>query len=343
MSIKVSAIVPVYNVEKYLDSCISSIINQTLKEIEIILVDDGSPDNCPILCDKYLKIDHRIRVIHKKNEGLGLARNSGLEIASGEFVVFIDSDDIIDKSMLLDLYNKCKIHNLDSCSCCFTRFNETSSNIISEGSNRFTAFDGKERVKDYLFSMIGTKPESKKDSLFTISACKTMYSLKIINQYNLRFLSEKQYASEDAFFNVAFYAHASKVGFTPEGYYHYRVNNNSISQTYPPHKYKAMINCSYLMKDYLAMYFNWNDYEYTYKRFLFRNLKVILKKETLSTNNSNLERIKRIRYCLNEDVFKPLFINYPIGKWAFQQQIYYILAKYNMSVLLYLLIKLARK
>lgn len=341
--IKISVIIPIYNVEIYLDKCINSVINQTIKEIEIILVDDESPDNCPYICDKYSEIDNRIRVIHKKNGGLGLARNSGLEIAQGEYVAFIDSDDIIDENMLFDLYNKCKKHNLDSCSCCFTRFNEISSSIMPEGANQFTIFDGKERVRDYLFSMIGARPEYKKDSLFTISACKTLYSLKLINQYKLRFLSEKLYASEDAFFNVDFYAHASKVGFTPEGYYHYRVNNNSISQTYPTHKYKAMINCSYLMKDYLAKYFNWNDYEYTYKRFLFRNLKVILKKETLSINNLKSERIKKIRYCLNEEVFKPLFINYPIGKWAFQQQIYYILAKYNMSVLLYLLIRLARK
>lgn len=339
----VSVIVPIYNVELYLEQCINSILKQTLHKIEIILIDDESPDNCPYICDKYSKIDNRIKVIHKKNEGLGLARNSGLEIAQGEFVVFIDSDDIIDENMLQDLYNKCKKHNLDSCSCCFTRFNEIYSNIIPEGTNQFTVFDGKDMVKDYLYSMIGSKPECKKDSLFTISACKTLYSLKLIKEYNLRFLSERLYASEDAFFNVDFYAHASKVGFTPEGYYHYRINNNSISQTYPDHKYNAMINCSYLMKDYLAKYFNMADYEYTYKRFLFRNLKVILKKETLSTNKTISKKVNKIKLCLNEEVFKPLFTSYPIEKWAFQQQIYYILSKYKMSILLYLLIKLTRK
>ena len=80
---KVSIIVPVYNVENYFDRCINSLINQTLREIEIILVDDESPDNCPEMCDKYAEKDSRIKVIHKKNGGLGFARNSGLDIAAG--------------------------------------------------------------------------------------------------------------------------------------------------------------------------------------------------------------------------------------------------------------------
>ena len=100
---KVSIIIPVYNVEKYLDKCIQSAINQTLQDIEIILVDDESPDNCPQMCDDYAKRDGRIKVVHKKNGGLGFARNSGLEIATGEYVTFLDSDDFVD----LDTYEVC--------------------------------------------------------------------------------------------------------------------------------------------------------------------------------------------------------------------------------------------
>lgn len=91
--IKVSIIVPIYNVEKYLCRCMDSLLNQTLKDIEIIMVDDGSPDNCPQMCDEYAKKDSRVKVIHKKNAGLGEARNSGLKIISGKFVAFVDSDD----------------------------------------------------------------------------------------------------------------------------------------------------------------------------------------------------------------------------------------------------------
>ena len=90
----ISVIVPIYNVSRYLDRCMESLLHQTYKNIEIIMVDDGSPDDCGKKCDRYAAEEPRIKVIHKKNAGLGMARNSGLEIAEGEYVMFIDSDDI---------------------------------------------------------------------------------------------------------------------------------------------------------------------------------------------------------------------------------------------------------
>lgn len=93
MSDLVSIIVPIYGVEEYLNKCINSIINQTYKNLEIILVDDGSPDKCPEICDAFEKKDDRIKVIHKKNGGLSDARNAGLDIAHGDYFVFVDSDD----------------------------------------------------------------------------------------------------------------------------------------------------------------------------------------------------------------------------------------------------------
>ena len=95
----ISVIVPIYNVEEYLNECVDSILNQTYKNLEIILVDDGSTDKSGIICDDYAKIDSRIKVIHKKNGGLSDARNVGIDRALGEFIIFIDSDDYIDHSM----------------------------------------------------------------------------------------------------------------------------------------------------------------------------------------------------------------------------------------------------
>lgn len=92
----ISVIVPIYKVEEYLSRCVDSIINQTYKNLEIILVDDGSPDNCSKICDDYAKVDSRIKVIHKKNGGLSDARNAGMKVATGEYISFIDSDDWID-------------------------------------------------------------------------------------------------------------------------------------------------------------------------------------------------------------------------------------------------------
>ena len=92
---KISIIIPVYNVEKYIDKCIDSIVNQTYQNLEIILVDDGSPDNCPKMCDEWAKKDDRIKVIHKANGGVSSARNVGIEQAQVEYICFVDSDDYI--------------------------------------------------------------------------------------------------------------------------------------------------------------------------------------------------------------------------------------------------------
>ena len=101
----VTVVIPIYNVEKYLDRCINSIVNQTYKNREIILVDDGSPDNCPKICDAWAKKDDRIVVIHKENGGVSSAHNKGLDVATGDYITFVDSDDFIEDDMLSSLFN----------------------------------------------------------------------------------------------------------------------------------------------------------------------------------------------------------------------------------------------
>lgn len=115
----ISIIVPVYKVEKYIHKCISSIINQTYSNIEIILVDDGSPDNCAKICDEYALKDKRIKVIHQKNMGLSEARNRGIEISKGEYIGFVDSDDYIEPTMFQDLYNAIIDNDADISICNF--------------------------------------------------------------------------------------------------------------------------------------------------------------------------------------------------------------------------------
>ena len=113
MGDKISIIVPVYKVEAYLSECIESIINQTYRNLEIILVDDGSPDKCGEICDEYAKKDERIHVIHKKNEGVARARNDGIEYAGGDYISFIDSDDWIAENAYEVLYQGLKQYDAD--------------------------------------------------------------------------------------------------------------------------------------------------------------------------------------------------------------------------------------
>lgn len=129
---KISIIVPVYNVEKYLDRCIKSILNQTYKDFELILINDGSTDNSGNICDEYKKIDNRIVVIHKKNGGTSSARNDGIDIAKGKYIGFVDSDDYIEENMYYELYNDIKINNSDISIC---KYIEMDDNTIKHRGN----------------------------------------------------------------------------------------------------------------------------------------------------------------------------------------------------------------
>ena len=139
----ISVVVPIYNVENYIKKCVDSILSQTYKNLEIILVDDGSPDRCGEICDKWTKKDNRIKVIHKENGGLSDARNSGIEIAKGDYLSFIDSDDYVNKDFIKILYNLLiEDKNLrKKLSCNLKKENEASS--ILEIKKLYEVIEGK--------------------------------------------------------------------------------------------------------------------------------------------------------------------------------------------------------
>ncbi|WP_294101981.1 glycosyltransferase [uncultured Ruminococcus sp.] len=125
----ISVVIPVYNVEKYLERCVKSVVEQTYENLEIILVDDGSTDSSGELCDKIALTDDRIKVIHKENGGLSSARNAGIEVANGDYIGFVDSDDYIEKDMYLTLIAPTYEHDVDMCSC--TMKDVYSSHVVN--------------------------------------------------------------------------------------------------------------------------------------------------------------------------------------------------------------------
>ena len=145
----ISLIIPVYKVEKYSEKCIQSVINQTYENLQIILVDDGSPDNCGKICDEYAKKDHRIEVIHKSNGGLSDARNKGLEIAKGEYIGFVDSDDYIEADMYEVLYNLLKQYNADVSICNFYTVSQGKISI-KNADNGINEYNRIEILKEIL-------------------------------------------------------------------------------------------------------------------------------------------------------------------------------------------------
>lgn len=242
---KISVIVPVYNTEKYLKRCIASIINQTLDEIEIIIVDDGSKAECALLCDKLSATDSRIKVIHKKNAGPGFARNSGLEVAEGEYVGFVDSDDYIEAQMYETLYSAAMKYNADLAvsGLCFVggnMFSKTGEFIKKSYFDEDTVFK-KEGMKKLLLGVVGALPNEPDDSRYGVSTCKNLFRRSVIEKQNIRFLSQRKIMSEDTLFMVDYIKSAKVAVGVPGAYYCYCRNDDSVSKSYNSEHFKNSI------------------------------------------------------------------------------------------------------
>lgn len=167
----ISVIIPVYNTEKYLDKCVESFINQTFRNIEIILVDDGSIDNSPFICDEFAKKDSRIKVIHKKNGGLSDARNVGIENVSGNLITFFDSDDFVDSDYIEYLYNLKNKYKTDVSVCAYNVVDEKGRILFNVKSNEEEVLN-----KEYFFSKM-----LNEDGI-TVSACFKLYNKKLFDE-----------------------------------------------------------------------------------------------------------------------------------------------------------------
>ena len=222
----VTIVVPVYNVEQYLDRCIESIVNQTYNNIEIILVDDGSPDNCPQMCDDWARKDNRIKVIHKENNGLGMARNSGIEIATGSYILFVDSDDYIAPQTI----EKCiaEFDRMQSDVVMFGRFETYADGTIKEKPivTDECYFCNEQVLNDILPGLFTYKRATG------VSSCCKMYNLNLIKDANITYKSEREILSEDAIFNLELFYYVKSVSVIRECFYYYFKNNNSLSRGY---------------------------------------------------------------------------------------------------------------
>lgn len=173
MTPKISVIVPVYNVEKYLQRCVNSLISQTYSNIEIILVDDGSPDGSPAICDEYAQTESRIKVVHKKNGGLSSARNAGIEIASGDYLTFVDSDDWIARDTIQYSFDKIKEYSADVVQNEF-KMVYSQEEAIENPSETVDVFEGKEILQHYLRQSTIDGSYSVCRCLFPSAAIKTV-------------------------------------------------------------------------------------------------------------------------------------------------------------------------
>lgn len=238
----VSVIVPVYNVEKYLEKCINSIINQTLKEIEIILIDDGSTDNCPRIIDEYAKRDKRVIAVHKENGGQGSARNAGLDIASGEYIGFVDSDDWIDLNMYEELY-KDIIKNNSDISICGRRVVDENNKLKGEVKLINEVINLNEFGLDKYIT-------SKLLSPHTVVVYNRLYRRCIIERNDIRFKSVDEVGSEDALFNYCILFNTKIISSIDKVFYNGLERSGSTARTYKFGSMNKTANLMECMKSY---------------------------------------------------------------------------------------------
>ena len=215
----ISIIVPIYNVEKYLDRCINSIINQSYKNLEIILVNDGSTDDSLKICEKYKLIDNRIKIINKKNGGLSDARNYGIDVAKGKYISFVDSDDLIHIDMYKILYDVISTKNSDIAICRYKKFNINNGNYI--------IYDSKKKKRNIKFNCVSNEYALGKclnTKQFTVSAWSKLYKRELFN--NLKFPVGTE--MEDWAIIVDLMIKSKKVVMINQKLYYYFYRNNSI-------------------------------------------------------------------------------------------------------------------
>ena len=215
---KISVVVPVYNVEKYLKECIDSIINQTLEDIEIICVNDGSTDSSLEILNDYAKKDSRIIVINKSNSGYGHTMNMGLNAATGEYIGIIESDDFADKNMFEDLYKLAKEYDADIVKGDW--YNYWSKNKFARKNNRISSAKALKLTNSKLDkSLLRINP----------SVWSAIYKKDFLNKYNIRFLETPGASYQDLAFSFKIFALAEKVILTDKAYLYYRQDNMNSS------------------------------------------------------------------------------------------------------------------
>lgn len=212
----VSVIVPVYNVEEYLEECVDSLLNQSYKNIEILLIDDGSTDSSGAICDEYAKKNDCVSAYHKKNGGLSDARNYGLERINGEYVSFVDSDDYVDSDFILELINACKSYNTNI-SCVRWKPTEECEKVDIKVTGNTTVLDS----EIVLMEMIGPIKYG-----ITVSVWDRLYRRELID--GMKFPVGKCY--EDILFSTKAIIKASKIVYIDKELYNYRVRKGSITR-----------------------------------------------------------------------------------------------------------------
>ena len=318
MEEKISVIIPVYNVEKYINKCVDSIINQTYKNLEIILVDDGSTDNSGKICEEYKIIDHRIKVVHKENGGLSDARNKGIEIATGRYIGFVDSDDYIEKDMYSNLLNELKVNNADISVCKYKKVTEDYNKC-----DYVQSYENKIRILDNITAIELLISDSYMDNY----AWNKLYKKELFE--NVRYPYGKK--MEDLGTTYKIFDRAKKIVYTNYIGYFYLQRKNSILHSIDTDfvkDLKELINERYIdiINKYPELKVKADINRLKYIKIYFMHI----------AKNNRSELIKEKEYKEEYEFFKKNYKKYKkeLLKYSFKENILYCIFNYNLKLFL---------
>lgn len=301
--VKVSVIVPIYNVEEYINKCIDSILNQTFKEFELILVNDGSTDNSGNICDTYKSIDDRVRVIHKDNGGLSDTRNFGIKSATGEFLYFIDGDDFIHEDTLESMYNSIIKTNSDIAICNMIRY------YGEKDTEKFYSPVGKIKVLDENYRF---------ETLRQPSVCNKMFKSILFN--NIKFPLKKYY--EDTFVYHELLFKANRVVLTGKDSYYYRSRRGSIISGGYNKKYFDFIEAVYLR----ALFLDKNNvHNYADEAYLHLYSSLATAYKNIEANEDEVERLLKKSKLRYNEIFKRIITD---NHFSINQKIRFVILRY---------------
>lgn len=307
--VKLSVVVPVYNVEKYIGEMIDSLISQTLKDLEIILVDDGSPDNSGAICDQYAVRDSRIRVLHKKNGGVSAARNDGLDMATGEWIIFCDSDDWVET----DAFEK------------MIQVGESTGADVVLGDMRLIFGEQKKNAPFFKDDFV-TNDQKILDDLIRVDMCRAycfnppqggpapgyggpwnkMVQRKILTDNGIRFDSRLKGICDDILYTAYIYAVAQKIAYSHILVYNYRQLQASITNSFKANMPEINRAIFTAWEEFLSKYGKDGRYDEAYRAFVIRRLKGLLGVYFFSSKNEKpiAEQYRELKQMLKTEPYK---------------------------------------
>lgn len=338
---KVSVIVPMYNVEAYLDQCVESIRRQTLTNIEIILVDDGSPDSCGSMAEEYAKLDERVKVVHRPNGGLGPARNSGLEVASGDYVGFVDSDDWIEPTMYERLVLAADSNAADIAFGGMKTVSFGKVKSVHRHPYAGRVLQGPCEIYNLRRSFYGAAPERVKDDPVPISVWLALYRRTFLLRNHLHFMNVR---SEDKFFNTHACRCASRVVCVEGADYCYRKDDQpSITKTFG----RGTIDSFFRLFRMLEQMADeepdelWDECHIRTSRCIIDYSRVLM---GMIEGSSSCEADKRrfVREVCRHPVLVRACKGYPFWKLPAEQAVFFVCMRLGLGSALRLLIKLRK-